>query len=564
VIFSHVREEDTLGMASLDELIAFRSSEIDEALRQARRKVKSANDRICEIEEMLTPGYKTALKNELTDKKAELAAHTKARPPTVRKPSAQSASKTQALSQSEKRQTEIEVAIAEARDRRKQVTSLLTQTDKVKAKLANFQTSLDELWEELASTLDDLDLTPQELVDVRISLDPIDKAASKLSREKKSLDRKLDTRNEKSLYAKLRKAKQTATSLRSQLDKPAQAYQEFKDQLTDWKARKREIVGTSDAVGSIENLNSRIRKLKELPARLETLYEKRRKDAKAVHRCLRDRKALLADLYSPVQLFVTEHPDIRNKIKLNFGVSISSIGFTDHFLEWINLGRGGPFSGTADARKLVSDLVLGHDFEDPDDAVGFADSIVAMLHGGRGPSSKAFPNISPMLRKGRSLSSLYTYLYSYEYLDARYVLRLGSKDLRQLSPGERGALLVVFYLLVDMDTKPLIIDQPEHNLDNETVTKVLVPAIKEAKLRRQIVIVTHNPILAVVCNAEQIIAASLDIADSYTLRYASGALENPEINTRVVDVLEGTMLAFDNRNRKYIREVLAAHGLSLA
>ena len=93
-------------------------------------------------------------------------------------------------------------------------------------------------------------------------------------------------------------------------------------------------------------------------------------------------------------------------------------------------------------------------------------------------------------------------------MNPQYVLRLGEKELQQLSPGERGALLVVFYLLVDPGRMPLVIDQPEHNLDNETVAKLLVGAIKDAKTRRQIIVVTHNPILAVVCNADQVVCAS--------------------------------------------------------
>jgi predicted ATPase len=139
------------------------------------------------------------------------------------------------------------------------------------------------------------------------------------------------------------------------------------------------------------------------------------------------------------------------------------------------------------------------------------------------------------------------------------MLLLGEKELRQLSPGERGALLIVFYLLVDRETTPLMIDQPEHNLDNETVARLLVPAIKKSKSRRQLIIVTHNPILAVVCNADQIIVASLDIKGGNKVRYESGAIENPRINRKVVDVLEGTLPSFDNRHRKYIRERLTEY-----
>lgn len=82
------------------------------------------------------------------------------------------------------------------------------------------------------------------------------------------------------------------------------------------------------------------------------------------------------------------------------------------------------------------------------------------------------------------------------------------QEIGQLSPGERGLLLLIFYLLVDKEDMPIIIDQPEENLDNQTIFKVLVKCIKAAKERRQVIMVTHNPNLAVVCDAEQIIHAS--------------------------------------------------------
>jgi len=75
-----------------------------------------------------------------------------------------------------------------------------------------------------------------------------------------------------------------------------------------------------------------------------------------------------------------------------------------------------------------------------------------------------------------------------------------------LTVGERGTLLLVFYLLVDQRDVPLVIDQPDDNLDNQTVFEILVPCIKEAKKRRQVIIVTHNPNLAgSKCPADQII-----------------------------------------------------------
>ncbi len=63
--------------------------------------------------------------------------------------------------------------------------------------------------------------------------------------------------------------------------------------------------------------------------------------------------------------------------------------------------------------------------------------------------------------------------------------------------------------------------------------------------------VTHNPNLAVVCDAEQIITASIDKIGDNAVNYHSGAIENPKTNQNIMDILEGTQPAFENRESKY-------------
>ena len=159
--------------------------------------------------------------------------------------------------------------------------------------------------------------------------------------------------------------------------------------------------------------------------------------------------------------------------------------------------------------------------------------------------------IKEQLRAGFSVGEVYDLVYALSYLKPRFELRWQGKRLDQLSPGERGTLLLVFYLLIDKRDLPLIIDQPEENLDNHTIAALLVPAIKEAKERRQIVIVTHNPNLAVVCDADQVIHARLEKTDRSRVVYTGGSLENPTIAQLIVDVLEGTKPAFDLLDAKY-------------
>jgi len=114
-------------------------------------------------------------------------------------------------------------------------------------------------------------------------------------------------------------------------------------------------------------------------------------------------------------------------------------------------------------------------------------------------------------------------------------------------------MLIVFYLMLDKENIPLIIDQPEENLDNESIYKILVYFIKETKKRRQVIMVTHNPNLAIVGDSEQIIYVSIDKKNKNTFSFSSGSIENPKINKLSSKILEGTLKAFGIRRLKYFK-----------
>ena len=94
--------------------------------------------------------------------------------------------------------------------------------------------------------------------------------------------------------------------------------------------------------------------------------------------------------------------------------------------------------------------------------------------------------IQSLLKKDRNANEVYDFIFGLEYLKPQYTLMFQDAQIEQLSPGQRGALLLIFYLLVDKDSNPIILDQPEENLDNETIVSLLVPVLTEAKQKRQI------------------------------------------------------------------------------
>jgi predicted ATPase len=257
------------------------------------------------------------------------------------------------------------------------------------------------------------------------------------------------------------------------------------------------------------------------------------------------------ELYRPVQEFMAEEGFTEEVSALSFDAEIAVDGLEDGILELIHQGRRGSFQGDQEGRERLRALTKSHDFLSAEGVAEFLkDAGDHLVHDVR---SEDRPGVSleAQLMRGATVEGVYDFLFGLGYLEPRFKLLWRGKPLDQLSPGERGTLLLIFYLLIDREDVPLVIDQPEENLDNETVAELLVPAVKNAKERRQIVMVTHNPNLAVVCDADQVIHASIDKVNGNRVTYTSGSIEDPTITELIVNVLEGTKPAFDLRDAKY-------------
>jgi hypothetical protein len=146
------------------------------------------------------------------------------------------------------------------------------------------------------------------------------------------------------------------------------------------------------------------------------------------------------------------------------------------------------------------------------------------------------------------------WLYGADHVTLRYSLEYDGLDITRLSPGSRGIVLLLLYLAIDEEeTVPLIIDQPEENLDPESVYSELVDMFRKTSERRQVIMVTHNANLVVNTDVDQVIVAScgqLEFGKLPELQYLSGGLENPQIREAVCQVLEGGEQAFRERARR--------------
>jgi hypothetical protein len=146
------------------------------------------------------------------------------------------------------------------------------------------------------------------------------------------------------------------------------------------------------------------------------------------------------------------------------------------------------------------------------------------------------------------------WLFSTDHVRVHYSIEYEGVPITQLSPGTRGIVLLLLYLALDLeDSRPLIIDQPEENLDPKSVFSELVELFRDARLRRQVIIVTHNANLVVNTDVDQVIVASCSKPGAGSppeFKYISGGLEDPVIRGHVCDILEGGEDAFKQRAKR--------------
>ena len=125
------------------------------------------------------------------------------------------------------------------------------------------------------------------------------------------------------------------------------------------------------------------------------------------------------------------------------------------------------------------------------------------------------------------------------------------ENIENFSPGKKSNVLLEYIL--SKETKvPLLIDQPEDNIDNSTIYNELTNWIYAAKFKRQLLVVTHDANVAINADAENIIVAEEKNKDEYDYKY--GALEYSDNIDKTANILDGGIEAVEKRLKKYGNE----------
>jgi predicted ATPase len=129
----------------------------------------------------------------------------------------------------------------------------------------------------------------------------------------------------------------------------------------------------------------------------------------------------------------------------------------------------------------------------------------------------------------------------------RFSIFYHDKELKQHSLGQRASALICF-ILSQNNNDIIIIDQPEDDLDNQTIYEDVIKLLQKLKPNIQFIFATHNPNIPVLGDAEQIL--SCNFSDNQ-LDVQSGGIDEPNQQQTIVDVMEGGREAFERRKGIY-------------
>lgn len=305
---------------------------------------------------------------------------------------------------------------------------------------------------------------------------------------------------------------------------------------------------------ALQTLETRLTNAQGAAVRRKQLQNERYSAYHRVFDAIISEQNALADLYIPLMARLGASSGTLKK--LSFSVRrIADIQAWGSFAEekLLDLRKAGPFHGRG-ALITVATKALKPAWE-----TGSADEVQTAMDAFtdgylKDPLSYA-PCATTQQAEFRAWSKQFAHwLFGSDHIAVRYEISYDGVDIRKLSPGTRGIVLLLLYLgLDDSDDRPLIIDQPEENLDPQSVFDELVALFIAAKAKRQVIMVTHNANLVINTDADQVIVAEAGPhtpGGLPTISYMAGGLESAVIRKSVCDILEGGETAFRERARR--------------
>jgi hypothetical protein len=532
IVFAAIPEEERFETASFSELRAGALVDVKSIQNEARARILSATQVVSK---------EIQLERSLPDLRKRLAEAERRRVAVEKEigsiPLKESDIERKALEGISAELAQLQQAIAQSRRKRQLLENLANETrifesqgaTRFVAWKSTYPGLLDEPeWEQLRPRLGN-------------------EAQAVLDRRRKTLEEHIDQLSREGLKISTDLSSSTLTSrgltaLRAEYERLAKA---LGIDAANAKRHTELTKRLSECRSNEEKVRRELENAEKASERRLVAHEERLEAYQRLFEALDEEVRILQELYRPLSIKLEGEESLR---KLSFYVhrSVDLPGWARRGEHLLDLRRRTAFQGRGSIAELtrIELLPVWLNGSSREARKALADFIASY---GRDALDNLAQDITPL--------DFGLWMFSTDHISVHYGVRYEGVDLNRLSPGTRGVVLLTLYLaLDDQDLRPLIIDQPEENLDPQSVYNDLVKFFRAAARRRQIVMVTHNANLVVNTDSDQVIVASgtRESAEGLPrISYLAGGLEDSRIRQLICGLLEGGEEAFRRRGRRY-------------
>ena len=534
VIFSYLDPTDTLNASNFAELRAIKTEGIH---AEGERLQQEVVDLIREECTLLDEAKKVGEKRQrIATLKAEEDGLLKQMPPVATE------AERKLLEELQKRRDELSAAqsdVAKEKQRAQKIADIKTRLTSFRAQIRRFATELSPL-------LDEVGIPQSE----RAAFTPAFPGNTDAPLDKRVVE--LNAAVSKREGVEQNPAKDTIRWLQAQI-------KTLTEQDTADKARQKRI---SEIQTRIAAIGTEVKRLEAEIAHIEGPNAKRIKAAHAERMAayggyfenLEQERKILEELYKPVKRKLAPVPG-KSEHDLEFSIrwEVDLKGWLERGSNLFDKRTTLPYGNFQQlSAKAEEILVPAWSSGDPESIRAAHESFLAEFK-----RSENKPR--DYLCEGVKPAEVLEWLYEVDHVRLAYGLKYNRVPLEKLSPGTKGIVLLILYLGMDTaDSRPLIVDQPDENLDNESIYELLRTYFQNAKARRQIILISHNPNLVVNADSEQVLIATAKPRENGLphISYQMGSLENSAedgsgIRQRACRILEGGDTAFLKRESRY-------------
>lgn len=548
ILFTHIPEDERAGEHSFDALLARRTRSVEDRLATYRRDLRRliddylqscrfrASTSIADVDSKIAQKVTEVAKAEsdLEEAKADL-------------------SRLETEEEKDSGLVELRSEAAELTDgrdaARAKLDELLLAAGELEQRLLRL-TSLEERIEAISADVAELDLEAKELLTTTPEAPSVEGEIIQLVVNRTAIERwrsktlEVQSANAAAIRGQQEKFKDIESSLKAattQLASQDSVRELARQRVSQLSDRVKDLQGDVKAEDSLNGLQALRARVAAVPAAMDGQLEQLLVKAAEIHESLVEQLDSVTSLYEPAARFIRGSKAIE-QAELEFKADLRMLPTLRSFGSQLDARR------SPDLPQRLTDLPARADARNWDDLDQELRAVITALCADRGQSGAEFRNPEVAMRNDFDIHDFLSDLLGMKWIEVRFGLTGGGYPLSQLSPGQRGLILALFYLVVDRRETPLLLDQPEENLDNEAISDLLVPALREAAGRRQTLVVTHNANLAIVGDADQIIHCT--VRDG-VFGVDSGSIADLDTAQFAVDVLEGRMPSFSKRRHKW-------------